>query len=155
MMDEEQKKVTRRVAPRKIPVRPREEENEIKTEMIRGQGFLGWYESLPANTQIYYLKLIIGIILGIPMGLLYDYSVVAGNWFIMPILGVLIAILIVRYVLKIDETAASWVRVVLSGTITLFVAFILISSLTWMITSPTLSNVLSHISGAVISLLNI
>lgn len=138
MDEEEPKKTFRRVAPRRVPVKPREEESETKTEVIRGKGLLGWYESLPANTQIYYLKLIMGIILGIPMGFLYDNGIIAGNWFIVPILGVLFATLIVRYLLKIDETAASWPRVLLSGTITLFVAFILISALVWMLYSPNL-----------------
>ena len=122
----------RRVAPRRAPVRPREELIEER-ENIKPTTLLEKFQNLSPNTQIYYVKILTGLILGSVSSALYTIPEIASNWFFIPIIGLVIDVLIVRVPLKIDETSASWVRLILSGTITLFVSFIVASSLLWMI----------------------
>ncbi|OLS25457.1 MAG: hypothetical protein HeimC3_14440 [Candidatus Heimdallarchaeota archaeon LC_3] len=122
----------RRVAPRRAPVRPREELIEER-ENIKPTTFIQKFQNLSPNTQIYYVKITTGLLLGSISSALYMIPEIASNWFFLPIIGLIIDVLIVRGPLKIDETSASWVRLILSGTITLFVSFIVASSLLWML----------------------
>lgn len=122
----------RRVSPRRAPVRPREELLEER-ENIKPTTFLEKFQNLSPNTQVYYVKILTGLILGTISSVLYTIPEIASNWFFIPIIGLLIDVLIVRSSLKLDETSVSWVRLILSGTITLFVSFVVASSLLWMI----------------------
>ncbi|MHA1990518.1 MAG: hypothetical protein ACW981_02360 [Candidatus Hodarchaeales archaeon] len=122
----------RRVAPRRSPVKPREEV-KVEPEETTARSILEKFQKLSANTQIYYTKIIISFILAIPSGAIFTNPDIASNWFLFPIIGLGSAILVVRFALKIDVDQASWPRLILSGTITLFISFIVVSSLVWML----------------------
>ena len=122
----------RRVTPRRAPVRPREEIIE-EQESLSPEKFVEKFRNLSPNTQVYYTKVLTAVILGIPSGALFTIPLIAENWFIIPLVGLVLDILIVRLALKIDDTQSSWPRVILSGTITLFIAFVVVSSLIWML----------------------
>ena len=120
----------RRVTARRAPVRPREQkiaEQEVFKPSTLKEKFL----NLPANSQIFYTKVATAVLFGIPSAFLYNISVIANNWFLIPLLALVIDIAFIRYVLKIDEHKASWLRVIFSGTITLFISFIVTSGLIW------------------------
>ncbi|MHA1983970.1 MAG: hypothetical protein ACW967_06415 [Candidatus Hodarchaeales archaeon] len=122
----------RRVAPRRSPVKPREEV-QVVPEETTARNILEKFQKLSANTQIYYTKIIVSFVLAIPSGAIFTNPDIASNWFLIPILGLGLAMLIVRFALKIDVDQASWPRLILSGTITLFISYIVISSLVWML----------------------
>ena len=122
----------RRVAPRRAPVKPRDEVQVVQ-DSFTPRSIINKFQNLSANSQVYYTKVLTAVIIGIPAGALYNHDIISQNWFIIPILGLVFDILFVRYVLKLDETQTSWLRLSFSGTITLFVAFIVVSSLIWML----------------------
>ena len=128
----------RRVAPRRAPVKPREEVQK-ESEETTARSLLEKFQKLSSNTQIYYTKIIVSFILAIPSGALFTIPGIASNWFLIPILGLVIAVFIVRFLLKIDVDQASWPRLLLSGTITLFISYIVVSSLVWMLFFADLS----------------
>jgi len=127
----------RRVAPRRVPIRPPTDRGSEESVQVEKR-ITNRFQSLSPNSQIYFTKLVSGIIAAIPAGFLFDSfdKIFNNNWFLITFAVLIVDILVVRYVLKLDETRASWPRVILSGTITLFIAFILITSLTYMLISP-------------------
>ncbi|MFW9928351.1 MAG: hypothetical protein ACFFD1_03080 [Candidatus Thorarchaeota archaeon] len=122
----------RRVVPRRAPVRAREEIVE-EQERPAAKTILEKFDRLSPNSKIYYLKLIASFIIGIPAGALYTIQDIANNWFLIPIIALIVVVLFVRFGLKMDESQVSWARLILSGTITLFISFIVVSAVIWMI----------------------
>lgn len=131
----------RRVAPRRSPVKPREEVQEVE-DSFTPRNIINKFQNLSANSQVYYTKVLTAVILGIPSGALYNFDIISLNWWIIPILGLIFDIFFVRFVLKIDESQSSWLKLFYSGTITLFIAFIVVSSLIWMLFFTNLSQII-------------
>ncbi len=99
---------------------------------------------LSPNTKMYYTKVCFGIGTGLIAGLIYMFPGVSASerillllpiWFIILILGLLICVFFVRFILHITEDQIDQKRLWLSGTFTLTVLFIVVSSLMWMLMS--------------------
>lgn len=95
-----------------------------------------WFLRQSVNSQIYYMKVVFGIITGVISGFLYnDFG--ASSWWFVPFSGVIIIIIITRYGFKYDTQDLSWPKLfLLSGTMSLFVSFIFTSTLIWLIFFP-------------------
>lgn len=86
------------------------------------------------NDELFYTKLVSGLLVGIALGLfiyitdersLYVFLVFS----MIALLGIVIYI---RYIRKISEEKLSWAKLYLSGTFTYLIVIVVISSLVWM-----------------------
>ena len=62
-----------------------------------------YYFSQSPNTQVYFAKVAFGVISGFIIGFFYFIDVVAKNWFLIPIMGVLFIGVMARRFLHIDK----------------------------------------------------
>lgn len=96
-----------------------------------------WFQRQTANNKVYYTKLTYGVLVGVLVGLLYEVDLIRGNWFLFPIIGVLVVPLVARYVYQIQEDELNNLKLFLwAGTISMFISFIFTSSLMWMVLFP-------------------
>lgn len=90
-------------------------------------------QGLAPNTKLYYSKVCFSIGTGVVTGVLFLSSVVSPSYWILILIGGLIAsVLFVRYVLKIPYEQLDQKRLWLSGTFTFVILFIVFTSLVWM-----------------------
>lgn len=97
-----------------------------------------WFFQQSPMSQVYYLKITIGLVFGGLLGLFYSNPVIAGNWFIFPLVALGAAIVITRYVLNISKDDLDDLRLITwTGTISMIIAFMVASVLIWNIVVPT------------------
>jgi hypothetical protein len=140
-----QQAIRRKIAPRRVPVKLREDTTE-ESGKRPAKTFSEKLRNLSANSKVYYLKVATAVIIGLPAGLFFDNDLIVKNWFLIPLFVLLIDILAVRYIFKISEDDISWLRLSFSGTISLFISFIVVSSLVWMLTSGEASKFIAQIT---------
>ena len=122
------------VSQRRRPVATGEYSDDDKTAVTIGKN---WFFQQSPMSQVYYIKVVVGIALGLFVGGFYKNTFIAGNWWIFPIIGVGSVIAIVRYVLKITKDDLDDLRLIAwSGTISLFIGFIATSALMYNIIYP-------------------
>ena len=93
-----------------------------------------WFFQQSPMAQIYYLKVAVGLIVGLVVGVFYGNQYVAGNWFIFPLISLGVVIVIVRNYLKITKDEVDDLRLIAwHGTISLIIAFIVGSVMTDML----------------------
>ncbi|MHA2245604.1 MAG: hypothetical protein ACXADY_11620 [Candidatus Hodarchaeales archaeon] len=91
-------------------------------------------KGLSPNTMMYYTKVCFGVGNGAVAGLLFLLSILSPSYWILILIGGLITCMVfVRYVLKISNEQLDQKRLVLSGTFTYVILFIVFTSLVWMI----------------------
>lgn len=109
------------------------QEEEENTPLSFGKN---WFLQQTPMSQIYYAKIAIGFALGI-VGLLYQNPIIAGNWFIFPLIGLAGCYVLARSYLGITKDDVDDLRLLAwHGTISLFIAFIASSVLVDMIFFP-------------------
>ncbi len=84
--------------------------------------------------EMFYTKLISGLIVGLLLGL---FIFITDNrdfyvFVIFSMLALLLIVIYIRYIRKIPEEKLSWVKLYLSGTFTYLIVIIVVSSLVWM-----------------------
>lgn len=107
-----------------------------------------------SNTRMYYTKVVTGAVTGLVVGLLFtltngslsgtspnpDPTGIHGLWLIFPVVGLIVAMLVTRYIWNITSDEIDRKRLVLSGTFSLIAIFVFTSGISWMIftelTSP-------------------
>ncbi len=114
--------------------------DDDKTAVSLGKN---WFFQQSPMSQVYYIKVVIGLALGILIGPLYGFGslghLIAGNWFIFPIIGVGAVVAITRFVLKISKDDLDDLRLIAwSGTISLFIGFVAASALMFNVVFPQL-----------------
>ncbi len=95
-------------------------------------------KDLSPNTKLYYTKVVTGASTGIFTGLLFLFfpSVPTDSWFIFLITGLGISVAVFRLYLKVTPDELDFKRLLLSGTFTFTLLFIVLSSLIWMLLGP-------------------
>ena len=117
------------VSQKRKPVATAEYSEDEKTTIALGKN---WFFQQSPMSQVYYLKVVIGIGLGFFVGAFYNIGIIAGNWFIFPLIGLGSVILIARNYLKISKDDLDDLRLITwSGTISMIIAFIGASALTF------------------------
>ncbi|MHA2365950.1 MAG: hypothetical protein ACXAC7_18475 [Candidatus Hodarchaeales archaeon] len=113
-------------------------EDESTSEDQSKREGTNFFTKLTVNTQVYYMKVIFGITSGILFGFLEgSFNSISGNWFFLPLTGLILIILSVRYLLNYSPLDLSWPKLLLlSGTFSLFISFIFTSSLVVMLFYP-------------------
>ena len=109
------------------------------TEVEEERPIIGknWYFQQTPNAQVYYAKIAFGIISGMIVGLFYVVEIVAQNWFLFPLGGIIVIGLVARRFLNIDKETINDLKLYAwTGTISLIVAFIVTSALVYMIFNP-------------------
>ena len=125
---------SRSMSPQKRRQASGEDSGESRSSTNMGKN---WYFQQTPGSQVYYLKVVVGIVLGF-IGILYNNHFVAGNWFIFPTIAVAGIYFFARNYLKIDkETIKDPALILWHGTISLYIGFIVSSALIWMILFPT------------------
>ena len=97
---------------------------------------VNWYMQQSPGSQIYYAKITVGLVLGI-VGIFYNIPIVAGNWFLFPLIALAGIYVFARQYLNISKDDINDYLILLwHGTISLFIAYIASSSLVYMILYP-------------------
>jgi len=91
--------------------------------------------NLSPNAKLYYTKIGMGASLGITSGVLSLDPLIGWT---LAILGIILAVFIVRYVYEISEEQLDQKRVILAGTFSFILVMIVTWSLSWMIMTPDL-----------------
>lgn len=121
-------------AQKRKPIAAGEEYGEEKSNISVRKN---WFFQQSPMSQVYYLKIAIGLIFGSILGLFYSNPIIAGNWFIFPLIALGTAIVITRYVLNITKDDLDDLRLITwTGTISMIVAFICASVLVFNIIFP-------------------
>ncbi len=86
------------------------------------------------NDELFYTKLVSGLIVGILLGL---FIFITDNrdvyvFVIFSMIALLLIVIYIRYVRKIPEEKLSWIKLYLSGTFTYLIVIVVVSSLVWM-----------------------
>ena len=131
-MSKERQRITqKRIKRVKREMRPEEEVVEVTS---KDQLFFG----LKPNTQLYYVKVVSGVIFGLITGL--AISLLSFEPTLIAIIGMLSAVSIAagigRFLLKISVKDLDWKRLWFAGTFTCILLLIVSSSLVWMVLSP-------------------
>ena len=126
----------RNVSQRKIRKISRKPEDDLPITETRRSTYK--FNDLSPNTKMYYTKVIGGAISGFLTGgifLLFP-AISPSNWFLFLISGLGICIAIIRLILRITPDEIDQKRLILSGTFTFTLLFIVITSLIWMLQGP-------------------
>jgi F0F1-type ATP synthase assembly protein I len=111
-------------------------ESELEDKITLEMG-KNWYFQQTPMSQVYYLKVVMGLVVGFIIGIFYDIQIIANNWFIFPLICLMSIMIIARKFLNITKDDLDDLRLITwSGTISLFIAFIVSSILIHTIISP-------------------
>lgn len=111
-------------------------EEEVEDEHSPFSLSKNWFFQQTPNSQVYYIKVIVGLITGL-VGIFYGFQIVAGNWFIFPTIALGAVYVFVRFYLKYDQDTVKDLPLVFwHGTISLYIGFICTSALFYMIINP-------------------
>ena len=89
-----------------------------------------WFFQQSPMSQVYYIKIVVGIVFGLIMGLLYKNPIIAGNWYIFPFIALGSVYVFTRYYMKISKDDLDDLRLITwTGTVSMFIAFIVASVL--------------------------
>ncbi|MHA1166997.1 MAG: hypothetical protein ACTSP4_04645 [Candidatus Hodarchaeales archaeon] len=116
-----------------------------------------------ANARMYYTKVVTGAVTGLIAGIFFmltngslsgvvpnpDPTGIRSWWLIFPLCGLIVSMLITRYIWNITPEEIDKKRLVLSGTFSLIAIFVFISSISWMILTELAS------SGYIMQLVNL
>lgn len=96
-----------------------------------------WFYQQSPMSQVFYIKVVVGLLFGCIIGILYTNPIIAGNWFIFPFIALGSVYVFVRYYMKISKDDLDDLRLLTwSGTISLFIAFICASVLIFNVVYP-------------------
>lgn len=126
---------SRSMSPQKRKALAGGEDVEAENDSPIGTG-LNWFMQQTPASQVFYAKIVVGVVLGF-VGIFYGIPIIAGNWFIFPLIGIAGVYVLARQYLDIskddinDMMLLAW-----HGTISLFIGFICSSALVYMILNP-------------------
>lgn len=131
-MSKERQRITqKRIKRVKRSMRP--EEEEVVDVAAKENLLFG----LKPNTQLYYVKVVSGVIFGIMTGLAISLLTIEPT--LIAIIGMLSAVSvaagIARFILKISIKDLDWKRLWFAGTFTCILLLVVSSSLVWMVLS--------------------
>ena len=107
-----------------------------------------WFFQQSPMSQVYYIKVAVGLLFGLIIGILYDNPIIAGNWYIFPFIALGSVYVFTRYYMKISKDDLDDLRLITwTGTVSMFIAFIVASVLIFNIVHiPTYSCIIDGIT---------
>lgn len=109
---------------------------DVETESTPIGTGVNWFMQQTPASQVFYAKIIVGVVLGI-VGIFYGIPIVAGNWFIFPLIGIAGVYVLARQYLDISKDDINDLMLLAwHGTVSLFIGFICSSALVYMILFP-------------------
>ncbi len=131
-MSRERRNISQRKI-RKITRRPDEDSTITETRRSNYK-----FNELSPNTRMYYTKVVFGGITGIITGTTFVLfpAISTGTWFLFLLVGLASSVAFIRLGLRITPDEIDQKRLLLSGTFTFTLLFIVITSLIWMLPGP-------------------